>query len=42
MAKVAEGRPAPALALPEASGRRVSLADFRGRDVIVYSYPREI
>jgi peroxiredoxin Q/BCP len=41
MAKIAEGRPAPALALEDASGRRVSLADFRGRDVVVYFYPRD-
>ena len=41
MAKITEGRPAPALALEDASGRRVSLADFRGRDVIVYFYPRD-
>jgi peroxiredoxin Q/BCP len=41
MTKITEGRPAPALALEDASGRRVSLADFRGRDVVVYFYPRD-
>jgi peroxiredoxin Q/BCP len=41
MARIAEGRPAPALALDDASGRRVSLADFRGRDVVVYFYSRD-
>ena len=41
MAKITEGRPAPALTLEDASGRRVSLADFRGRDVVVYFYPRD-
>ena len=41
MATITEGRPAPALTLEDASGRRVSLADFRGRDVVVYFYPRD-
>ena len=41
MAKITEGRPAPALTLEDASGRRLSLADFRGRDVVVYFYPRD-
>ena len=41
MATITEGRPAPALALEDASGRLVSLADFRGRDVLVYFYPRD-
>jgi peroxiredoxin Q/BCP len=38
MAKIVEGRPAPAFALADATGKRVALADFRGRDVIVYFY----
>jgi peroxiredoxin Q/BCP len=33
------GDPAPAFSLPDADGRPVSLADFRGRRVIVYFYP---
>lgn len=39
--KVEEGRKAPAFTLKDANGDRVSLADFAGRDVIVYFYPRD-
>jgi peroxiredoxin Q/BCP len=35
------GKTAPPFTLADASGRNVSLADFRGRDVIVYFYPRD-
>lgn len=35
-----EGDLAPAIDLPDAEGRRVSLADRRGRGVVVYFYPR--
>ena len=38
---VEEGRAAPAFTLPDAAGNRVSLEDFRGKDVIVYFYPRD-
>ncbi|MDF3297719.1 thioredoxin-dependent thiol peroxidase [Streptomyces tropicalis] len=33
------GDPAPAFTLPDADGREVSLADRKGRKVIVYFYP---
>ena len=36
-----EGRKPPALELPDARGRSVSLADFAGQDVVVYFYPRD-
>jgi peroxiredoxin Q/BCP len=38
---IEEGKKAPAFALPDADGNEVSLADFAGRDVIVYFYPRD-
>ena len=41
MAKIAEGRKAPDFTLQDAAGRRVSLADFKGKDVIVYFYPKD-
>jgi peroxiredoxin Q/BCP len=41
MAGIAEGRKAPDFSLEEASGKRVSLQDFKGKDVIVYFYPRD-
>ncbi len=40
-AALAEGRPAPGFALPDAAGNQVRLEDFRGRDVVVYFYPRD-
>ena len=41
MAKMVEGRKPPELSLSDSAGKRVSLADFRGRDVIVYFYPKD-
>jgi peroxiredoxin Q/BCP len=38
---IEEGKKAPAFSLPDADGKQVSLADFAGRDVIVYFYPRD-
>jgi peroxiredoxin Q/BCP len=37
--RLAPGDPAPEFTLPDAEGRPVSLADHRGRRVIVYCYP---
>ncbi len=37
--RLAPGDPAPEFTLPDADGRPVSLADHRGRRVIVYCYP---
>jgi thioredoxin-dependent peroxiredoxin len=41
MAKIAEGRKAPNFSLVDGEGRRVSLADFTGKDVIIYFYPKD-
>lgn len=38
---VEEGKKAPAFTLKDASGESVSLADFAGRNVVVYFYPRD-
>ena len=38
---IEEGKKAPAFSLSDADGKQVSLADFAGRDVIVYFYPRD-
>jgi peroxiredoxin Q/BCP len=37
--RLAPGDAAPAFTLPDAEGNQVSLADFRGRRVVVYFYP---
>jgi peroxiredoxin Q/BCP len=39
MTKLSPGDPAPPFTLPDADGHEVSLADFRGRKVVVYFYP---
>lgn len=37
--RLAVGDPAPGFTLPNADGEDVSLADYRGRSVVVYFYP---
>src|SRR5687768_16210762 len=37
--RLSPGDPAPDFTLPDADGKPVSLADFRGRRVVVYFYP---
>jgi peroxiredoxin Q/BCP len=38
---VEEGKPAPDFALETDSGETVSLADFRGKPVVLYFYPKD-
>lgn len=38
---IEEGKAAPAFKLKDQDGNAVALADFKGRDVIVYFYPRD-
>ena len=38
---IVEGKPAPAFSLEDGSGRSVSLADFAGKHVILYFYPKD-
>ena len=38
---VAEGKKAPAFALVDADGKKVKLADYAGKNVILYFYPRD-
>ncbi|MBI4515121.1 MAG: thioredoxin-dependent thiol peroxidase [Deltaproteobacteria bacterium] len=35
------GKPAPAFTLTDAEGKKVSLSDFTGKDVILYFYPKD-
>src|SRR5256712_10099924 len=41
MATIQEGKAAPAFTLEDGGGKTVSLADFAGRNVILYFYPRD-
>jgi peroxiredoxin Q/BCP len=36
-----EGKMAPAFTLPRADGTKISLTDFRGKNVIIYFYPKD-
>ena len=38
---LAVGRPAPDFALPDETGQTVRLSDFRGRNVVLYFYPKD-
>ena len=38
---IEEGKRAPAFALRDADGNQVALGDFKGKQVIVYFYPRD-
>jgi peroxiredoxin Q/BCP len=38
---IEEGKAAPAFTLTDAEGRKVSLKDLRGKNVIVYFYPKD-
>ncbi len=38
---IEEGFPAPAFTLTDQNNRPVSLKDFKGRDVVVYFYPKD-
>ena len=35
------GKRAPAFKLPSADGSQVSLADFKGKNVVLYFYPKD-
>jgi len=41
MGKIAEGKKAPEFTLEDQDGKEVSLSDFKGKDVIVYFYPKD-
>jgi len=38
---IAEGKKAPDFTLADAAGKKVSLSDFKGKDVVVYFYPKD-
>ena len=38
---IEEGKAAPAFTLPDANWKKVSLKDFKGKNVVVYFYPKD-
>ncbi len=38
---ITEGKAAPMFTLPDAQGNKVALRDLKGKDVVVYFYPRD-
>ena len=38
---IEEGKAAPAFSLKDANGKTVALADFKGKNVVVYFYPKD-
>jgi thioredoxin-dependent peroxiredoxin len=38
---IEEGKTAPAFTLPDANGNQVTLKDFRGKNIILYFYPKD-
>lgn len=39
---IAEGKKAPAFALPRDGGEKISLKDFKGKPVVLYFYPKDM
>jgi peroxiredoxin Q/BCP len=38
---IEEGKPAPAFTLTDGGGKKVSLSDFKGKNVVLYFYPKD-
>lgn len=38
---IQEGKSAPAFSLPDANGNKVALKDFKGKNLIIYFYPKD-
>ena len=41
MSKVTPGKPVPDFTLPATGGKDISLSDFRGKNVVIYFYPKD-
>ncbi len=41
MSKIEEGKKAPDFTLPDQDGKAVTLSSFKGKDVLVYFYPKD-
>ena len=38
---IQEGKTAPAFTLPDQNGNKVALKDFRGKNIIIFFYPKD-
>jgi len=38
---IQEGKTAPAFTLPDQNGNKVALKDFRGKNIILFFYPKD-
>jgi peroxiredoxin Q/BCP len=38
---IQEGKAAPAFTLPDADGNKVALKDFKGKNLVLYFYPKD-
>jgi peroxiredoxin Q/BCP len=38
---ITEGKAAPDFNLPDANGNKVALNDFKGKNIVVYFYPKD-
>lgn len=38
---IKEGSAAPQFTLPDAVGKKVALKDFKGKNIVVYFYPKD-
>jgi peroxiredoxin Q/BCP len=38
---IEEGKAAPAFTLPDANGEKVALKDFKGKNLVLYFYPKD-
>jgi peroxiredoxin Q/BCP len=38
---IQEGKTAPAFILPDQNGNKVDLKDFRGKNIILFFYPKD-
>ena len=41
MSKIEEGKKAPEFTLADQDGKPVTLSEFKGKDVVVYFYPKD-
>lgn len=42
MTELSEGKKAPAFTLPNENGEKISLKDYKGKNIILYFYPKDM